>query len=326
MGGIDFLSENKPNNDRGKKPKPAADIEYTSGAELTAEPPSHPGFFSWRKKRQENSLSTLTNKPQQQKVPTPVFATSPQRVSSVLPQKTPKRATQRMPLLKNAMESSAFSEGASAAPRSDRAQVNLLPRDFSRAAKPARRLRDLFLVALLGIAFIALVDIGLVLYQRQIHADTASVEKEIQDFEKEIATYAMLATKAQNLNTRLEALRDSVGNHIYWTPLLQLLEERTLANVYYERMSGTATTGAFTFQTIAPNFQTIETQVNALRTAPFVESVSVQTAATTTSTKQVQQQAPASSETTAAATSPTTAVSFRMDVQFQPSLFKKMLP
>lgn len=351
MGGIDFLSQSDKKGENDQAPQSERDVQYTEGEALRNHadktvrlsnnasgdkaPKQKSGFLSWRHKKDDDSLSALTAKivagkhispapmmkkpsrssvaqassaplPQQSSMTKGIQKGKPTRpVAQPMPSTTPKNAT---PI---------FSEGLRAN-NDDRAQVNLLPRDVAHHPFAQHHARQLVLVALVCAVFIALVDIGLVLYQRRIHADTSSVEDTIIRLDQQIKSYQAMETSARGVSNHLGALHDIVSEHIYWTPLFQLLEERTLENVYYERMLGTATSGLFTFEAVAPNFRTVETQVHAFRTSPSVKSVAVHTASETEKQATVVE-----GETPVL---PAEQISFRMDVEFQPSLFKKVLP
>lgn len=346
MGGIDFLSQPDKKRANDKAPSSERDVQYTEGEALRNRadkavylsndasgdkaPKQKTGFLSWRHKKDDDPLSALTAKVVAGKhvSPAPMMKRPSRSSLAPLPQQSSttkeiqkeiatRPVAQPMPPTTIASAESVFSEG-SRANNEDRAQVNLLPRDVVNHPFAQHHARQLVLVALVCAVFIALVDIGFALYQRRIHADTSSVEDDITRLDRQIKSYQAMETSARGVSNHLGALQDIVSEHIYWTPLFQLLEERTLENVYYERMLGTAATGFFTFEAVAPNFRTIETQVHALRASSYVKSVAVHTASETEKQTTI-----AEGETPVL---PAEQISFRMDVEFQPSLFKKVLP
>lgn len=103
---------------------------------------------------------------------------------------------------------------------------------------------------------------------QQKNAELAKVNKIIKDYDSGKAV-------AQTLQKQFGAVDQLMDTHIYWTPVLQKLEETTIPDVYYStidaKKSGEVLLGA-----IAKNFDAAARQIRAFEKAPqFVSSVLV---------------------------------------------------
>lgn len=192
--------------------------------------------------------------------------------------------------------------------------VNLIPTDVLAELQTRNYLRELLYVAIAGVMIVLIIFAALNVYQRKIATDTAVLETQIQEFDREIAGYIGLQTEVTDLSQRLASVQQVLNAHVYWTPFLRTLEQLTLSTVYYQSMSGTAETGNFVFEAYAKTYRDIDAQVRVLRQSPVVRSVTVNSAATTQTTSDT-------TETTTE-TEGAEAVAFDLTVEFDPTLFQ----
>jgi hypothetical protein len=159
-----------------------------------------------------------------------------------------------------------------------RLDVNLVPRAEQPEHKPLNRLHALGYVAAANV-IVVLAAFGVMRwYQSQIDADIARTNQQIQDVNTQIAGYGDLRDTVDQVTERLEGTEEVLEAHIYWTPLLELVEGATLPTVYYRSMTGSALSGEFTFDVVARDYGQVEPQVRQFERLPEVETVSVTSA------------------------------------------------
>lgn len=213
--------------------------------------------------------------------------------------------------------------------------VNLIPDEALAEFQSRNHLRDLLYRGIAVLAIVLIVYGAMNIYQRKIVSDTLDAEADIVEIDRGIAAYSELRQDASRVNDRLEGIEEVLAAHIYWTSFLELLEQLTLPTVYYTSMAGNATTGNFTLDVVALNYQQVEPQVSIFENSPYVESVTASSATTQTSsaTRSTTSTQTTQSRTSAGTTGSTTGlgeplesnVTFTMTVQFDSSLFHRSL-
>lgn len=192
-------------------------------------------------------------------------------------------------------------------------EVNLIPDAVLDEFSKRNRLRDVGYVAVLMVVLVLLAYGGFKIYERKITSDTVAVETDIQTLNEKIAQYKDIQLQAQDVSDRLAALSAVMQSHIYWTPFLERIESLTLPTVYYTTMTGSASSGTFTFDAVAQSYDQIAPQVAVLRHSPLVSDISV------SSIQLFQPSTVISSSTTT--TGASEGVSFKLTVQFTSDTF-----
>lgn len=194
--------------------------------------------------------------------------------------------------------------------------VNLIPDEILDQLRARNYLRELVYVAVAALMIVLIVFAAMNIYQRKLATDTATIEAQIQEFDREIAGYISLQTEISTLSGRLSSLHSVLDSHVYWSPFMEKLEELTVSTVYYTSMSGSANTGQFSFNAIARSYSDLDAQVRVMRQSPYVKAVQVTSAAATQETVSEGEEESAEDEETI----PT--VSFILTVEFDPALFE----
>ncbi|MFH1426238.1 MAG: hypothetical protein ABIG66_02280 [Candidatus Kerfeldbacteria bacterium] len=202
--------------------------------------------------------------------------------------------------------------------------VNLIPEEIREEFIVRNRYRELIGAGVIFLVFLFAVYGGMKWYQQRLNTNIAVTEDQIQQVELQIAQYRTLQADAKELSEQLNNVDEVLRQHVYWTPFLQLVEGLTLPTVYYQSMTGSATTGLFTFKAIATDYSQIESQLNTLRNSPYVTSV-FSSSASQFLASNIEQSAETTPEETATEQAPETKekvyVTFSLSIQFDPSLF-----
>ncbi|MBI2411542.1 MAG: hypothetical protein HYV32_06650 [Candidatus Kerfeldbacteria bacterium] len=198
--------------------------------------------------------------------------------------------------------------------------VNLIPHDThgSSNGNGAHSMHDFLYIAIVVIGLMLSTVAGLNIYEHRVLTNTLQIHQDIDHINNQIAGFIPVANSARTLHSQLEDLATVLDAHVYWTPFFSTVEELTFPTIYYESLSGSATSGRFVFDVIAPDYEQLEAQVNVFRHSPMVEEVEVTSATDagegTTATK---------ADTTSDDTQHKQQnVRSSMTVQFAPSLFQ----
>ncbi|MCW1929936.1 MAG: hypothetical protein KIH62_001305 [Candidatus Kerfeldbacteria bacterium] len=189
--------------------------------------------------------------------------------------------------------------------------VNLIPDSLIEDLKAQNRLRDLGVVAGLVCVLIMTAYSGFTLYAQKLNNDTHDIVTTIGELDQQIATKEILRKDAQAQADQLTAVQEIVNSHIEWLPFFHYIEQWTLPTVFYENVSGSATSGAFTFAAVTSDIRYVTEQVATLRRSPAVLSVN-----TTSATQAISERTNSNTNTTTS-----TVVNFVLTVQFKSSLF-----
>ncbi len=301
-GDIEYTSGEETSSTPPKKKQPAPPPPAKQPAAHA--PQKERSFFAWRKRRQTSTAAVPLNPPpltaaphhkKEQTVPDLMHASvdaqlKPKQpalshlkevapnLSSGLPplQSSPVRAPQHEPTPVEPHAGRTLEEQKKRlVDELPVAEVNLIPEQVLSEFERHNRLRDLGYVGLAMVGVVLLCYGGLNIYQQKITTDTEAVKVDIQNLERQIASYQELQYNAEVLRNRLNSLTEVLTTHIYWTPFLEVVEGVTLPTVYYESMTGSVSTRLFTFDAVAQSYDQIAPQVALLEASPYVSAVEV---------------------------------------------------
>jgi len=160
--------------------------------------------------------------------------------------------------------------------QSDSFLVNLMPEEVTRGEEPKKKLINLALFSLGAIVLVLLVYGGLVFYQTRIVTETQAVKAERTDLDSKIRNLKKEQEKSVDFNERLEAIKNVLNTHIYWSKFFEKLENYTLKDVYYTGSFNGSTQSQITLSAVAPDYNTVAEQLLIFQNADdFLTDVSI---------------------------------------------------
>ncbi|MFC1597917.1 PilN domain-containing protein [Patescibacteria group bacterium] len=204
--------------------------------------------------------------------------------------------------------------------------VNLVPHEVKKEFKQKNRLAELVLIIFAFVILVGAAYTGLRWYEKDLNAQTQGIQLQTDQVNADIARYTGLRRDAGAVNERLDGVAEVLERHVYWTPLLELVEDQTLPTVYYRSISGSADTGVFSFDVVATDYAQVEPQVRLYRESSFVKSVNTSSAVQFTVAEDETTAEESTTDEEAAAGSAKnkpaeTRVNFSMSIEFEPALF-----
>jgi len=136
------------------------------------------------------------------------------------------------------------------------------------------RSKSIILVSAILTPIFAVVAIyyGLVLYQKSNQTENLAQAERFAELEKNIAEEESGINQVYDFQTRLKIISQIFGQHLYWTNFFKFLEENTIKDVYFINFDGD-TSGDYTMDALATNYNSIAEQVNVFRNNNKVISV-----------------------------------------------------
>ncbi len=134
---------------------------------------------------------------------------------------------------------------------------------------------------------ISLVYVGLLIWQKERLDATKTAFVNVTVIDDRIFKSEQEVEEVKKFNNKLSMVSALLDNHVYWTNFLTLLEYSTLKDVYYERFAGDIS-GEYTIPAVASSLEAISLQLDVMKKADKVESVSPDTGQTSADGKSVQ--------------------------------------
>ena len=152
--------------------------------------------------------------------------------------------------------------------------VNLVP-EYARAQKQGQRLILLSGILVLVVATWVIVGGLNVNKVKQAEAEIAQKQNQLDKVNRLISQSQTDKKVAESLQKQFIAVSSLVRNHYYWLPLFQRLEETTLPDIYYLRLSANHS-GVIVIEAIAKNYEAAARQIRAFEKSPsFISGVEV---------------------------------------------------
>lgn len=145
--------------------------------------------------------------------------------------------------------------------------VNLLPEEFSTKIDFRGRGMVLGLSVAGAILLVALVYVGLVIYENSIVARTRAATETRQSIESEIATLSSEQEESIAFEERLKLIRSMLNQHVYWTKFFKLLETYTVADVTFSGSIRLSAPGKYTLAATGRDYQSVAQQLLAFQQA-----------------------------------------------------------
>jgi len=140
-----------------------------------------------------------------------------------------------------------------------------------------RRLRNVALFAVLGLALDGLIFGGFLYAKSLVERRNANEEKSVQDIDSQIATRETALLPVWDFQQLVKTEADVLDDHEHWTQVLKLLEERAMPEAQFNNLAG-ADSGILTFQIIARDYTTLAKQFVSFKEDPRVSKATIGTA------------------------------------------------
>lgn len=165
----------------------------------------------------------------------------------------------------------------------------------------------LILILMLGVASLLIAEIyfGLVWWEKKEAISADKVRAEAIIVKEATEKLKQNAAAALSYKDRSTAFGQLLDNHIYWTNFFSWLEKNTLNSVKYEGFSGD-TSGSYSLSARANDYAEASWQVKAFQSDPLTEKVGVLAVSAATKEKEAL----------------SSSVSFNLDLQVSPEMFK----
>ena len=152
--------------------------------------------------------------------------------------------------------------------------VNLVPEE-AMAAVEGQPMILAASILILVVAFWVLVSGVAISRVKKAEAQIQQHDSELTQVNTIIKNYEPGKEVAQKLQKQFKVVEELMDTHLYWTPILQALEETTIPDVYYLSIEAKSS-GELNLGAIAKNFDAAARQIRAFEKAPqFFQSVTV---------------------------------------------------
>jgi hypothetical protein len=154
--------------------------------------------------------------------------------------------------------------------------ITLMPEEAVPTELPSRKEWVIVSVFALLACFVSLVFyLVMFFYQLNIQDQTKIVLQNIESLKKEAAPYEKDKTEAQKIQGQLEAIKNLLTLHLYWTKFFDLLEKNTIPDVYYTNFVA-GEDGGVALSAVGKSFSSVAEQLTAFREAKdFVKEVNI---------------------------------------------------
>ncbi len=160
-------------------------------------------------------------------------------------------------------------------------RVSLMPSDLE--GRPAPNVaRGLIVLAVVLLVETAIIGVLYFMTSRSVNGTIARRDKmmaDIQTIDKQTSALEAASIPAVSYAYQVQAAKETLGKHVYWTPFFALLEKSALPAVKFTSFSGDATTGVITVDCVAGNYLDAAQQIVSLRESPMILEVRSNSAA-----------------------------------------------
>lgn len=160
-------------------------------------------------------------------------------------------------------------------------RVSLMPSELEGKAPPEMG-RGLMILALVLIVESVLIGAAHLFTVRAIDArleKQAALQAQIDALDKAVVAQEEAAKEAASYNGQVNAAKEALDKHLYWTKFFSLLEGKTRPTVKYLNFSGDAETGTVTLDAVGRTYRDVAEQIVALREEKSIADVRTTSAA-----------------------------------------------
>ncbi len=127
---------------------------------------------------------------------------------------------------------------------------------------------------LIPIFVIGAVYYGLAFYQKSNQVKNLAQAEKFKELEQAIAEEESGVKKILDFQNQLKLVSQIFEQHLYWTNFFNFLEDNTIKDVYFTNFDGD-TSGNYTMEALAVNYNNIPEQVNVFRNNRKVTAVKI---------------------------------------------------
>jgi len=157
----------------------------------------------------------------------------------------------------------------------DGPSVNLVPDTMMQQKSGPKWVLGLVILLVTVAIWVIIGGIG-ISRAKKAEAQVQERTNRLNQLNKIIAEFDSGKIAAQSLQEQFDAVEGLIDNHLYWTPLLEKLEENTLSDVYYLAINADETTRVVSLRAIAKNYAAAARQIRSFQLVPnFISDVTV---------------------------------------------------
>ncbi len=165
--------------------------------------------------------------------------------------------------------------------KQDFLDVNLMPQEETFMQPELEVSKKLYLSAMIifsSIFIVAVLYLGITLYQLSIAKNISEIEKEINDLGQKISSVEGNKNEALAVQSHFEAADKLIKKHIYWTKFFGFLEKYTNNDVYYTSFS-MAGQDKLVISAVGKDYQSVAKQLVSFQKAgDFIKNVRIDAA------------------------------------------------
>lgn len=156
--------------------------------------------------------------------------------------------------------------------------VNLMPNDLQGGLEGKNNLVRLAIVAVAALCLVALVYLGLSLYQTRVTSQAQSNQARIQQVEQRMSQLSAKQREAVAFHKSTLGVMNLLNRHLYWTKFFRGLEKYTVDSVAFHGVNADRS-GRVTLTASAKSYRSVAEQLIAFQQAKdFVQTVSITSA------------------------------------------------
>jgi len=157
--------------------------------------------------------------------------------------------------------------------------INLVPEGFKQKTKKSSNKVIITLIVLVVLTFV--IYIGLFFYKKSLSREVSRLDNEINQINQKISQE--LETEVVNFQKHLANLKKMLENHIYYSNIFKLIEEKTVPTVSFENFTGDVPNRRIELEGKAISFSSLAKQITAFEEAKEINRVGFSSASVSTS-------------------------------------------
>ncbi len=152
--------------------------------------------------------------------------------------------------------------------------INLVPEGFRQKTEKSSNKLIIFPIILIVAAIV--IYAGLFIYKKTLSEEVSRLDNEIVQINQEISQE--LETEVVNFQKHLSSLKKMLNEHIYYSNVFRLIEEKTVSTVSFENFVGSVQNKRIELKGKAISFSSLAKQVAAFKKAKEVNKVNFSSA------------------------------------------------
>ena len=151
-------------------------------------------------------------------------------------------------------------------------ETNLIKGEIITFFEWQKKIFTLINAILIPIFLVGAIYLGLMFYQKESQAKNLELVNKFNELTAQITKEETGIKEIIDFQNRLKLVSLIFGQHIYWTNFFRFLEDNTIKEVYFGGFNGD-TSGQYTLNAMAENYNNITEQINVLKSNNQIKSV-----------------------------------------------------